>query len=396
MVLGIIAKSNTYESILTLNFRKQYDLRQISATSVLSIQMELEASNEYTHILLDIEAVRGNTDNALSLLDRLLKTTQLQFIVLADNYPEDSRLVYNLRALGIHEENIVLADGTRLKMRISKLLQHNEPQPVEDEIAVEMPTPVPEAMADAPEPDVLASMVGQAVVPPSQISVVEAKQMLIKKPEFVPTAKAVTIALAGAGSRIGTTTQCMQLLLYLRAQDYSVALVEMHGKGCMQQYIEVYDKSSQLVDPTHFVVQGCHFYNSSKALIRAKAEYDYVICDYGVYSDISDTVSFFEKDIKAICAGAKPWESDTLCDVFPDDDGSLFYIFSFVPKTDEQEILQQMLDSAQCTCFAAYTPDYFQYGGADELYQKIVRCKKSDTKKTKSARFKLPRFGGKK
>lgn len=200
--------------------------------------------------------------------------------------------------------------------------------------------------------------------------------MQIRKP-VRPATRAVTVAVAGGGPRIGTTTQAMQLLLYLSAQNYRCAYVDMQQADQMRQYLTVYDNCERL-GPHEYTIQGLHFLSTGKLLMQARMEYDYLICDYGDYGQIIDTVSFWEKDIKVLVAGVKPWESDRLSQAFDDDDGSLHYIFSFVARADEADVRNQMGESAPHTQFAPYAPDQFSYCGDDEFYAKIIACKKAE------------------
>lgn len=196
--------------------------------------------------------------------------------------------------------------------------------------------------------------------------------MAIKKPPR-PATKAVTVAVSGASPRIGTTTQALQLLLYLRAKDYSCAYLDMCSSGKMEQLLDIYE-SCDRINGHEFTIQGQHIITNGKLLMQARSEYDYVICDYGPYQDILEPVSFWEKDVKIMVAGTKPWESAQLPAVFEDDDGSLRYIFSFVPSADETSVREQMAESADKTYFAPYAPDYFSYSGADEIYSALVDC----------------------
>ena len=187
---------------------------------------------------------------------------------------------------------------------------------------------------------------------------------------------------------MGTTTQAMQILNYLSTMEYKVAFVEMSGQRHMGQYLGILDKSEAL-DDAHFTLMGNHFYNDAKGLITARSQFDYVVCDYGVYDDIPDITSFFEKDVKIVCCGAKPWESPWLEPAFGDDDGTLRYIFSFVQKSDEAMVRDQMGDEAKNTYFAPYAPDFFRYCGADEIYERIIDPKTNRPKhpQTKGKRF---------
>lgn len=368
MILGIVSDLSLYQQIFTLNFRGNYDIRHITARSPGDIRKSLEGETPYTHILIDIDYVGTNTDVTLELLARLMTTTNYQWLCLANGYMPDSRLMRDLLALGIPRENVFLQGGTSMKAKISQMLQdcgQNSSEPVETEVTMPVESPP------------------QTIVPPSQIDIVTGKAMLIKAPPR-PSTKAVTIAIAGASTRIGTTTQALQLMLFLRAKDYTCAYLDMNSSGKMEQLLDVYD-SVERISHHEFTIQGQHIITTGKLLMQARSEYDYVICDYGPYKDILEPVSFWEKDIKILVAGTKPWESVFLPAVFSDDDGSLRYIFSFVPASDEESVRQQMAESADKTFFAPYSPDFFVYSGADVLYSALVGCQDPVPAKTKGA-----------
>lgn len=357
MILGIISDPAVYRQISTLNFRGNYDIRHIVARSPNEIRKALEGDTAFTHILMDVDYIHQNADVPLELLSRLMNTTSYCWLILANGYMPDSRLMRDLLALGIERENIFLQAGTAMKARISQLLQLGT-----DEGSFSPPLEMmEEQVASSP-----------TILPPSQVDIVAGKAMAIKKPPR-PATKAVTVAVAGASPRIGTTTQALQLLLFLRAKDYSCAYLDMCGSGKMEQLLDIYE-SCDRINGHEFTIQGQHIITNGKLLMQARSEYDYVICDYGPYQDILEPVSFWEKDVKILVAGTKPWESAQLPAVFADDDGSLRYIFSFVPSVDESSVREQMAESADKTYFAPYAPDYFSYSGVDELYSALVDC----------------------
>lgn len=358
MILGIISDPAVYRQISTLNFRGNYDIRHIAARSPNEIRKALEGDTAFTHILMDVDYVHQNADVPLELLSRLMNTTSYCWLILANGYMPDSRLMRDLLALGIDRENIFLQGGTAMKARISQLLQLGTEEGSFSPPSMEM---MEEQVVSSP-----------TILPPSQVDIVAGKAMAIKKPPR-PATKAVTVAVAGASPRIGTTTQALQLLLYLRAKDYSCAYLDMCSSGKMEQLLDIYE-SCDRINGHEFTIQGQHIITNGKLLMQARSEYDYVICDYGPYQDILEPVSFWEKDVKILVAGTKPWESAQLPAVFEDDDGSLRYIFSFVPSADETSVREQMAESADKTYFAPYAPDYFSYSGADEIYSALVDC----------------------
>ena len=56
MVLGIVSDASLYNQIATLNFRGDYDIRQIpiQTRTVLEIWKSIEGEQPYTHILLSL------------------------------------------------------------------------------------------------------------------------------------------------------------------------------------------------------------------------------------------------------------------------------------------------------------------------------------------------------
>lgn len=389
MILGIVAKRAIYEQIATLNFRGNYDIRHIDTKSLSAAQKKLEGEQVCTDILIDLDGFGVSADEVVALVGRLLTTTQLHIMVLADGFVPGSRLVRDLEALGLAEQDIFLQAGTHLKMGVSKLLNGTRPKPA----ALPRADAAEKTPSEPPMEQPVKEQVAAAwpVLPPSQIDVVSGKAKQIRKPPR-PATRAVTVAVAGAGPRIGTTTQAMQLLHYLRALSYKAVVVDMQSSGQLEQYLDVYAGQAEVLNPHEFVIQGCRLLTTGKVLMQARAEYDYVICDYGPYDEIAETVSFWEKDIKILVAGVKPWESAFLPQVFEDDDGSLNYVFSFVAQADEADVLQQMDSSAASTYFAPYAPDYFTYCGADEFYARLLNCE-NEKPAQKKASFLFKRFG---
>ena len=130
MVIGVVAGEQLYEQIKKLNFRGEYDIRWVEPKEPTAICRTLEANQEFTDVLLDVASLKAaNADEAVSLVDRLLRTTQLHIMVLADGYLPESRLIRDLVSVGVTLKDIFLQTGVKLQMRISNLL-HTVP-PVE-------------------------------------------------------------------------------------------------------------------------------------------------------------------------------------------------------------------------------------------------------------------------
>ncbi|MEG1753540.1 MAG: hypothetical protein RR234_06465, partial [Christensenella sp.] len=213
----------------------------------------------------------------------------------------------------------------------------------------------------------------RSVTPPSQITTAEAKallreNMLQLQKENMRTA--ITIAVAGAGHRVGATTQALQLLMFFRTKNYTAALVEMHCQERLWQFKDVYS-NSEVTDSGNLSINGNLLITDAAKLAQAKKEYDILVLDYGAYSEC-DTVSYLKNNLKLVCAGVKPWETQYLNEVFCHENESMCFLFSFVPPADEPIVREQMEGSADKTFFAVYTPDMFQYCGNDAVYEKIL------------------------
>ena len=307
MILGVLAQAGYLRANRHTEFSRQLRYPPYRRQNPSACPKKLEGEQACTDVLIDLDGFGVSADEVVTLVSRLLTTTQLHIMVLADGFVSGNRLVRDLEALGLAEQDIFLQAGTRLKMGISELLNGTWPKPTVPSSALPRPDPVAETASEPPtdEAAVIPPSPTQPIIPPSQVDVVSAKAQQIRKPPR-PITRAVTVAVAGAGSRIGTTTQAMQLLQYLRMAGYKCALVDMQSAGQLEQYLDVYAGQAEVLNPHEFVIQGCHLLTTGKVLMQARAEYDYVVCDYGP-SDIAETVSFWEKDIKILVAGIKPW-----------------------------------------------------------------------------------------
>ena len=110
------------------------------------------------------------------------------------------------------KEQIVQSHGAELKRVLNAMLCadgiiRTEPEPQK----VTAADPVPDPQEPPPSPPIPVE-----VTPPSQVGREAAQaQLVLPKPKIERSA--TCIAVAGAGHRIGTTTQAMQICLYVKA-----------------------------------------------------------------------------------------------------------------------------------------------------------------------------------
>lgn len=358
-----------------MNFRKDKDIRMLDARSMEQIAQQIEEQQVFTHVLIQPDALREKSGGLLLLVERLRKSTMAEYLVLLDGYPQDSRLVRELEEAGVAAENILFSASLALKQRINELFQNAEEYAFE-KAEIEPPQqPKPKKRKSVSSffsfPNIFSAKNKRPPVhssSPAQqpISTLESRMLSIQK-ENLKTAK--TIAVAGAGKRIGTTTQALQMLLFLRAHNRKAALIEMHENPCLSSYAQVY--SDAVLEKDSCIINGSRLYFSKKALPTIQKEFDFLVLDYGAYQNCA-VQELEDSDASIIVCGIKPWEAEEINYTFRENNEKYHYLFSFVPQNDQENVTAQMEEFSQRTFFAPYSPDMFQYNGNDELYKALL------------------------
>ena len=363
----VVGKPETAESVRELNFRGEFEVCEIVERSIPAIQRQLEQNGEQiSHLVYDVRII-GNIDQSLGLLERICVTIPgIKIIVVTEGISTDSAFVRDILTL-VPPEQIVSDHGAELKRVLNSMLcdaglirdeteQSNSP-PQEDI------SPQTETLPDAPEPS-------SEVIPPSQVDRETARARLVLPKPRLRGRSATTIAVCGAGHRIGTTTQAMQLCLYVKAMGYKAAVIEM-DESSLTPYTQISDEVV-LFDEKHFRIEGTDIYNDKTCILATKTKYDYLILDYGAFGEMSEVADYLRNDILVAVCGAKPSEVDLVSDILRVDNGTIHYVFSFVPQRDRDDILKSMSPFDERTYFAGWTPDFFLYSGNDELYGYIT------------------------
>ena len=188
------------------------------------------------------------------------------------------------------------------------------------------------------------------------------------------TDRKITVGVAGACTRIGTTTQAMQIAYYLFYQEKGVAYVEMNGSGFLDSLARRYQDVKRDRN-------GNYVYNRLTMVKREDLntvltpEYEYLVFDYGsVRSKSFDRISFAERNIQVLVAGSSPDEIDYTTAALSDPSFNRCRIlFSLVPDDDRKSVEAMMTKRLQDTFFTAYTPDRFLPDGSmDAVYRQIL------------------------
>ncbi|MBS6953511.1 MAG: hypothetical protein KH230_09780 [Enterocloster asparagiformis] len=177
-----------------------------------------------------------------------------------------------------------------------------------------------------------------------------------------------TIGVAGALTRIGTTTQAIQIVKYLDLVGYPAAYIELCNHAFINSCVETYADIKKTRG--RFSLCDVNMYHSVR---EVEEEYAFLVKDYGNFNDRDfNRISFLEQDIKVIVCGAKSDELPHTEEIlrtqeFPE----ASYIFTFVPDDVRKSIIESM--NGYATYFVEYTPDPFCYPATqNKLYKSAL------------------------
>ena len=183
-----------------------------------------------------------------------------------------------------------------------------------------------------------------------------------------------TIAVVGSLSRIGTTTQCLQIVKYFQSCGKKACYIEFNNTGFLnalkKYYTDIQEKENYLMYSNIAL-----FHKEDIETILKEGKYDYYIYDYGVVTELDQRIraSFLEKSKKLIVCGTSPVELEAMGNVIQEFYHSdIDYIFSFVPEQDKQDTMENMCDRADRVYFAEYTPDAFFFSSPSiKIYNRL-------------------------
>lgn len=200
-----------------------------------------------------------------------------------------------------------------------------------------------------------------------------------------------TIAVVGSQSRIGTTTQALQIVKHLFLEGYKVCYIQMNNSDYVQKVGLFYTDAVQNEEDGSVTYQNIEMYYRKENIsdILAKG-YDFYVYDFGSVMDDNFTlVQYLEKDIRIAVCGSKANELSYIQSVLEmTATTSTEYVFSFVAEADRKDIMELMEDKKKHTYFTEYIPDPFSYAPVSKsIYESIIKPEKSKQTQEKKPRF---------
>lgn len=279
-------------------------------------------TGQYEVIVIDVTQLIDDTQIITDYICRVKKAKTSQIVIFAEGFTYRSRLIEELLSKGF--TNFILATGLATQ-------------------------------ADEWEKCITGYYTENTIEQDLRESA-EAEQEQKKQQE-----KIISIAVAGTMNRIGTTTQALQLVRYCMSKGYKAAYVEINDTNFIESCHELYADVKEEGD-NGIIYNDLYMFKSDK-LAEVLKKFDILICDYGsITSPSFNKISFATQQIKFLVAGTKPGEITAVQNTLQSPAyNEAAYIFSFVPETDQKDILEMMCEKQDSVIFAATCFDPFDY-----------------------------------
>lgn len=221
---------------------------------------------------------------------------------------------------------------------------------------------------------------------------VKTKSMAVQK---------ILVGIAGAGMRTGSTHNSIVLANFLRENKQMSAILEMNGSGAFEKLCEA--RNAKVFAEGYFTLNGVDYYPGCSrdrvAAVSGKL-YNFVLLDFGSYHDM-DKVLFNKCDVRIVFAGTKPWELDSLDEIFEEQDEDVLqrYHFCFLGTTSaklQKEIAEHMMP-LENVWFPEYTEDPVEsslFTEGKQIFKEYLEVKKGTEKKKRLFGRNKKRFEG--
>lgn len=180
------------------------------------------------------------------------------------------------------------------------------------------------------------------------------------------------IAFAGSMRRIGTTTQCMQSIKYLKSIRKTACYIEMNANGYLGELQRLY---ADIQCENGFIcMEDIDMFSADNLDLAYRKNYDYYIKDYGsANEEYFSYFSYAEQDQKIMVCGSKANEIFHLDKIlYQGKLRDLKYLFSFVPANEREAIFYMMNKEKKHTYFAPFNVDMYRFIPAESILYKLL------------------------
>jgi hypothetical protein len=187
-------------------------------------------------------------------------------------------------------------------------------------------------------------------------------------PLRIPTGLVISVAVAGAQSRVGVTTQCFALYHYLKTLGFRPAILDGERRD-LDILAAIYEKEMEQRQG-YVVINGIPFCTE---MVEGLDAY---LLDLGVLRP-ETAAQFSGQDLSVLVSGAKPWELPHLADALKlvgKQPRQLVTLISFATQKDMERIGKYLGEHA---ANVPYHPDIWEAGSTAAYRDAILPCLKA-------------------
>ena len=198
----------------------------------------------------------------------------------------------------------------------------------------------------------------------------EIKEKITANREFKKHKDNIFVAVCGTERHIGATHQALIMTKFLCDAGFKACYLEANKRRNISYIADFYSVNAN-VGKRLIQFEGIDIYYEPKMNEILTENYDFIIFDFGDFSEIETPATFLTKDIKIIVGGVKAWEIPIYSEIAKKIEGSrgVNFIINFAPPSEFEAIKKSM--TIWEIHFSEYAPFPFSSGVNIEIYKKI-------------------------
>lgn len=302
-------------------------------TTNLDKLMSLLVGKKHSAYLIDLATLQFSPEDVSDQLIYLQQTTEAPVIIFASGYRTDNSLIESLMLNGF--EQFILSDElTKMREQLTDCLQGAKN-------AIEL------AEQERNEREYIENHIN-------------------------PLHK--EIAFVGTVAGVGTTTQAIQVAMYLKSIGWSVCYFDCSTGRKMEKLPVCFQLPYMDKDNGYYQYQELDIYTNPLLITpNTRMAYDITIYDYGVLSG-ENMSSFLKKGVKVCVAGMKPWQLGSLrwaTGLFRKE--KVLYSFPLISIKERQLVATELSDLGTALYPATESEMFCVVKKNRKLYQELMK-----------------------
>lgn len=328
--------------------------------------------------MIDIDALKDDDDNVVNLLNSFrIVNEHIKIIIIASYKKKGDKFLSDIFGLAIYNiiANIKAEDKKTLKDEIMECIC-NEKAYKDSVIYKDV------------EKSEIFNVNKKGKIKPQTI----VKEKIVVKKEIISTVNKALIGIIGTQNRVGVTHNCIVCANYLKREGFKVAVLENSNntEKSFNTIENFYAEDLENREEKFFTYRGVDYYPDFNIVDNYKIQaknYNFIIMDFGIYSENFEFQEFSRCIMQIVCSGTKPWELDKINQLFSDANirnhlKTFNYLFSYTKNSMEKKIKQDMGELNK-VYIAEYAPDPFEdeYSCLQNIFKEYLSERVENEKK---------------